>query len=111
MKKVKIEDSWYNLLQSEFNKDYFIELRERVRNDYLNLSVYPHPKNIFKSFDLTPVDSVKVVILGQDPYHGEGQAHGLCFSVNNHIEIPPSLRNILTLSFPSISFLKRFTSF
>ena len=94
MKKVKIEASWYKFLESEFDKDYFTELRMKVREDYLNLTVYPHPKNIFRSFYLTPVESVKVVILGQDPYHGEGQAHGLAFSVPDGVKTPPSLVNI-----------------
>ncbi len=91
---VKIEQSWKDLLQEEFNKPYFEELTNLVREEYKSKKVFPPPKNIFKAFDLCPLDKVKVVILGQDPYHGPGQAHGLCFSVNKGIPTPPSLVNI-----------------
>lgn len=92
---VKIEESWKNALSAEFNKDYFIKLTEFVRNEYLSGKiVYPEPKNIFKAFDLCPLDKVKVVIIGQDPYHEPGQAHGLCFSVLPPTPLPPSLVNI-----------------
>ncbi len=92
---VKIEESWKNALSAEFNKDYFIKLTEFVRNEYLSGKiVYPEPKNIFKAFDLCPLDKVKVVIIGQDPYHEPGQAHGLCFSVLPPTPVPPSLVNI-----------------
>lgn len=91
---VKIEESWKKRLQSEFNKQYFIELTDFVRNEYQTKQIFPPAKLIFNAFDCCPFDDVKVVIIGQDPYHGVGQAHGLCFSVNDGIEIPPSLVNI-----------------
>lgn len=91
---VKIEKSWKKKLSEEFDKEYFKNLTEFVRTEYLTTTVYPHPKNIFAAFELTPFGSVKVVILGQDPYHGIGQAHGLCFSVNDGVPPPPSLQNI-----------------
>jgi len=92
--EVKIEASWKALLQDEFNKPYFQELTAFVRQEYGSKRVFPPPKDIFRAFDLCPFDQVKVVILGQDPYHGPGQAHGLCFSVNQDIPMPPSLVNI-----------------
>jgi len=91
---VRIEESWKSLLSGEFEKDYFIKLTDFVRNEYKTRKVYPPAKLIFNAFDQCPLDRLKVVILGQDPYHGPGQAHGLCFSVNDGIEFPPSLRNI-----------------
>ena len=94
MKKVDIEPSWYNLLEKEFQKSYFQDIRDRVKKAYQNKLIFPPPKLIFNAFNLTPVDKVKVVIIGQDPYHGEGQAHGLCFSVPKGIKTPPSLLNI-----------------
>ena len=94
MKKVDIETSWYELLKDEFEKDYFLKLRQFIKNEYKTKQIFPHPKNIFKAFELTPVNDVKVVILGQDPYHGANQAHGLAFSVQEDIKIPPSLNNI-----------------
>ena len=94
MKKVDIETSWYELLKDEFDKDYFLKLRQFIKNEYKTKQIFPHPKNIFKAFELTPVNDVKVVILGQDPYHGANQAHGLAFSVQEDIKIPPSLNNI-----------------
>ena len=94
MKKVDIETSWYELLKDEFEKDYFLKLRQFIKNEYKTKQIFPHPKNIFKAFELTPVNDVKVVILGQDPYHGADQAHGLAFSVQENIKIPPSLSNI-----------------
>lgn len=91
---VKIEQSWKELLRGEFEKPYFKELTDFVRAEYQSKQVFPPPKNIFKAFDLCPFDKVKVVMLGQDPYHGPGQAHGLCFSVNKGVRTPPSLVNI-----------------
>ncbi len=89
-----IEQSWKELLKDEFKKEYFINLTEFVKQEYKTQKIYPPEKDIFKAFDLCPVNNVKVVIIGQDPYHGEGQAHGLCFSVKDGVKIPPSLRNI-----------------
>lgn len=92
--EVTIEPSWKEVLKDEFEQDYFKELAEKVRQAYLSKTVYPPPKQIFNAFALCPFDKVKVVILGQDPYHGAGQAHGLCFSVPDGIQTPPSLVNI-----------------
>lgn len=93
---VKIEKGWKDALQAEFDQAYFKELAERIRGEYsaAGVRVYPPAGRIFAAFDNTPFDEVKVVIVGQDPYHGPGQANGLSFSVNPGIEIPPSLRNI-----------------
>ncbi len=92
---VKIEDSWKNALSDEFDKDYFIKLTDFVRGEYLSgKQIFPAPANIFNAFNLCPLDKVKVVIIGQDPYHEPGQAHGLCFSVLPPTAVPPSLINI-----------------
>ncbi|NLI37382.1 MAG: uracil-DNA glycosylase [Bacteroidales bacterium] len=91
---VKIESSWREHLKGEFDKDYFTHLTDFVRNEYHHGIVYPPGPFIFNAFDLCPFDKVKVVIIGQDPYHGPGQAHGLCFSVNDGVPFPPSLQNI-----------------
>ena len=91
---VKIEPSWAKHLASEFEKEYFKELTEFVKSEYKNGAVYPAPKNIFRAFDLCPFEKVKVIILGQDPYHGTGQANGLAFAVNEDVPLPPSLKNI-----------------
>lgn len=91
---VKIADDWKQLLQEEFDKPYFEELTRFVREEYSVGTIYPAGRNIFRAFDKCPVDSLKVVIIGQDPYHGPGQANGLCFSVNDGIPFPPSLQNI-----------------
>lgn len=85
---------WKEKLSDEFDKDYFKNLTEFVRAEYLRATVYPEPKNIFRAFDECPFEAVKVVILGQDPYHGKGQANGLCFAVNAGVKVPPSLQNI-----------------
>ena len=91
---VKIEESWKKHIGSEFDKSYFINLTNFVRNEYKTCTVYPPGKLIFNAFNLCPFDKVKVVIIGQDPYHEPGQAQGLCFSVNKGIPLPPSLVNI-----------------
>ena len=92
---VKIEQSWKDVLASEFEKDYFKKLTDFVRGEYLSgKTIYPEAKNIFNAFNLCPLSDVKVVIIGQDPYHEPGQAHGLCFSVQNGVALPPSLINI-----------------
>ena len=91
---VQIEASWKDALKEEFEKDYFIKLTEFVRNEYRQHTCYPPGNEIFNAFNLCPLNKVKVVILGQDPYHGEGQAEGLCFSVKTGIALPPSLINI-----------------
>ncbi|WP_041649394.1 uracil-DNA glycosylase [Marivirga tractuosa] len=92
--EVKIEKSWKDKLGSEFEKNYFHELASFVKSEFLNKTIYPPAKEIFKAFDACPFDEVKVVILGQDPYHGAGQANGLCFSVHPGVPMPPSLVNI-----------------
>ncbi|MBQ8734649.1 MAG: uracil-DNA glycosylase [Bacteroidaceae bacterium] len=91
---VRIEESWKRELATEFEKQYFADLTDFVRNEYAATTVYPPAKLIFNAFDHCPFDKVKVVIIGQDPYHGAGQANGLCFSVNKGITMPPSLVNI-----------------
>lgn len=91
---VKIDESWKEQLKDEFGKDYFVRLTEFVRNEYRTKQIFPPAKLIFNAFDHTPFDKVKVVILGQDPYHNDGQAHGLSFSVPDGIAAPPSLVNI-----------------
>ena len=91
---VKIEESWKNILSEEWNKDYFIRLTDFVRNEYATTQIFPPGKEIFAAFDATPFDNVKVVIIGQDPYHDVNQANGLCFSVRDGIPFPPSLLNI-----------------
>ncbi|MFH0928053.1 MAG: uracil-DNA glycosylase [bacterium] len=91
---VKIDPSWKAALGEEFEKPYFKELTAFVKSEYLSKKIFPPPKQIFQAFDATPFDEVKVVILGQDPYHGPGQAHGLCFSVSEGVRQPPSLQNI-----------------
>ncbi len=92
--EVKIEQSWNERLQNEFDKPYFEQLTQFVRNEYQTQTIYPPAGLIFNAFNLCPFSKVKVVIIGQDPYHGVGQAHGLCFSVQDGVRFPPSLRNI-----------------
>lgn len=91
---VRIEDSWKRVLQGEFDKDYFAQLTTFVRQEYARTVIYPPAREIFNAFDHCPFDKVKVVILGQDPYHEPGQANGLCFSVAPGTQMPPSLVNI-----------------
>lgn len=91
---VQLEASWKEVLKDEFEKSYFKELTDFVRSEYASKRIYPHPKNLFNAFTLTPFNDVRVVILGQDPYHGQGQAHGLSFSVVEGVRNPPSLQNI-----------------
>lgn len=91
---VKIEESWKKELHNEWSKDYFVRLTNFVRNEYATKQIFPPGRQIFAAFNATPFNEVKVVILGQDPYHDVGQANGLCFSVNDGIQFPPSLRNI-----------------
>jgi uracil-DNA glycosylase len=92
--EVKIEKSWKEKLSNEFEQDYFHDLASFVKTEVQDNTIYPPAKEIFKAFDACPFDEVKVVILGQDPYHGEGQANGLCFSVHPGVPMPPSLVNI-----------------
>ena len=94
MEKIEIEQSWASLLEGEFNKDYFRQIRNFIKEQYKTKAIFPPEKLIFNAFNLTSVNSVKVVVIGQDPYHGEGQANGLAFSVSKGIKIPPSLLNI-----------------
>lgn len=94
MSEVKIGGGWKEKLAGEFGQAYFEELTRFVKEEYQKTTIYPHPKNIFRAFELCPFEKVKVVILGQDPYHGAGQANGLCFAVNPGVNPPPSLQNI-----------------
>lgn len=91
---VRLEESWKRALAEEFTKPYFVELSQKIRAEYQSGTIYPAPANIFRALDSTPLPRVKVVILGQDPYHGAGQAHGLSFSVPPGVPQPPSLQNI-----------------
>jgi uracil-DNA glycosylase len=91
---VRIEPSWKQVLEPEFSTDYWRELTDFIHTEYAATTVYPPPKHIFAAFDACPFDAVKVVLLGQDPYHGAGQAHGLSFSVPEGVRMPPSLQNI-----------------
>lgn len=91
---VKISESWKSLLQAEFDKPYFEELTRFVKTEYAQGCVFPAGRNIFRAFDKCPFEKLKVVIIGQDPYHGVGQANGLCFSVDDGVQYPPSLQNI-----------------
>ena len=91
---VKINESWKKLLDSEFNSEYFKNLIAFIKEDYSKTTCFPKGSQIFNAFDFCPINNLKVVIIGQDPYHGPGQANGLCFSVNKGITHPPSLINI-----------------
>jgi len=111
---VKIDTTWRDKLQEEFEKPYFCALTDFVRKEYASNLIYPPAKLIFNAFDQCPFNQVKVVIIGQDPYHGPGQAHGLCFSVNDGVKFPPSLVNIfkeierdLSVSIPQTGNLER----
>ncbi len=94
MAQVKIHPSWEKIIGEEFKKEYFEKLTQFVKKEYLSKIIYPEGKNIFRAFELCQFEDVKVVIIGQDPYHGPKQANGLCFSVNDGITLPPSLQNI-----------------
>ena len=89
-----ITNDWLEAIQPEFSKPYYKELYSFVKDEYSKTIVYPPAEDIFNAFHLTPLKKVKVVILGQDPYHNNGQAHGLCFSVKKGVDVPPSLVNI-----------------
>lgn len=111
---VKIADSWKDLLKDEFDKEYFKQLVDFIKSEYSNHKVFPKGKQIFSAFDHCDFNDLKVVIIGQDPYHGDGQANGLCFSVNDGIQMPPSLINIfkeirddLGKEFPTTGNLER----
>ena len=89
-----IDNDWLPALSPEFKKSYYRELYDKVNYEYRHYKVFPESRDLFSAFSLTPLSRVKVVILGQDPYHNDGQAHGLCFSVKPGVDIPPSLQNI-----------------
>lgn len=90
----QITKNWYNLLEKEFNSEKYLKFSEWLNEEYNTQTIYPKPENVFNALNIVPYDKVKVVIIGQDPYHGVNQAHGLSFSVEKDINIPPSLRNI-----------------
>ena len=94
MNQIKIDPTWKDALAPEFETPYWTSLTDFVREQYQAKKIYPPAKNIFRAFDLCPFDKVKVVIVGQDPYHGMGQANGLSFAVNDKVPLPPSLKNI-----------------
>src|SRR3982750_3493181 len=96
MSNVKLEPTWKEALHKQFEEPYWLTLTAFVKEEYKTKKVYPPGPNIFRAFDLCPFDKVKVVIVGQDPYHGFRQANGLSFSVNDGIPLPPSLKNIYT---------------
>ncbi|HEY8389402.1 MAG TPA: uracil-DNA glycosylase [Clostridia bacterium] len=91
---VVFNNDWDEYLAGEFKKEYYLKIREFLKSEYSKHTVYPNMYDIFNALKTTPLDKVKVVLLGQDPYHNEGQAHGMCFSVKPNVEIPPSLKNI-----------------
>lgn len=91
---VNLNNSWDKILKGEFEKEYYLNLREFLKNEYIRYTIYPNMYDIFNALKYTSYEDVKVVILGQDPYHGKGQAHGLCFSVRDGVPFPPSLKNI-----------------
>ena len=91
---VKISDSWKKFLEKEFNSNYFQNIIKNTKEEYSKFICFPKGNNIFRAFDECPFQKLKVIIIGQDPYHGDNQANGLCFSVNNGIDNPPSLKNI-----------------
>lgn len=109
-----LSSEWQDILKEEMEKEYFFTLREFLNEEYALCNIFPPREEIFAALNLTGYKEVKVVILGQDPYHGAGQAHGLCFSVNPHVKIPPSLKNIykelerdLNCRIPSHGFLQK----
>ncbi len=91
---VKFGNDWDEILKGEFDKDYYISLRQFLKYEYKNYTIYPSMYDIFNAFKFTPYNKVKAVLIGQDPYHGPGQAHGMCFSVQHGVPVPPSLKNI-----------------
>lgn len=94
MTNIPLNDTWKSLLSNEINAPYFTELLHFLAEEQKNHSIFPPKNEIFNAFNHTPLEKIKVVIIGQDPYHGVGQAHGLCFSVNDDVKFPPSLKNI-----------------
>lgn len=105
--KVKIEKSWLKELDHIFKKEYFISLSKKIKEEYKDHVIYPKGKNVFNAFELCPFNNLKVVIIGQDPYHGKNQANGLSFSVNKNVNLPPSLKNIfkeLKYNYPDFKF-------
>lgn len=101
---VNIGNDWDEVLKGEFDKEYYLKLREFLKQEYFTRRIFPDMYDIFNALKYTPYDKVKAVIIGQDPYHGEGQAHGLCFSVREGIEKPPSLKNIFKELHDDIGF-------
>ncbi len=109
-----ISKGWLNAINEEFQKDYFKELIAKISEDEKKTPIYPPANEVFTAFKLTPPENIKVVIIGQDPYHGEGEAHGLAFSVKESVKIPPSLRNILKelhSEYPNKNYLEKHDDF
>ncbi len=102
---IKVNNDWDKILEEEYNKEYYQKLRKILANEYSRFTIYPDMYSIFNAFKYTPYNNVKVVILGQDPYHNVGQAHGLAFSVQPNVEIPPSLKNIYKEMHDDIGFV------
>ena len=107
MMSIKIDESWGKLLSKEFDSEYFKNLISFVKEDYSKTTCYPKGSQIFNAFDSCPVNNLKVVIIGQDPYHGKGQANGLAFSVCNNQILPPSLKNIFSEISSDLNFKLR----
>jgi uracil-DNA glycosylase len=103
---VNIGNDWDEVLKGEFEKEYYLKLRKFLKQEYFTRKIFPDMYDIFNALKYTPYDNVKAVIIGQDPYHGEGQAHGLCFSVREGIEKPPSLKNIFKELHDDIGFIE-----
>ena len=101
-----IGNDWDIILKEEYEKEYFLKIKDKVRNEYKNKTIFPPASRVFYAFRLTPYKDTRVVILGQDPYHGVGEANGLCFSVNEGINIPPSLKNIFKELYDDVGIVR-----
>lgn len=104
-----IGNDWDLILKDEYNKEYFLKIKDKVRSEYANKTIFPPAKKVFYALRETSFNNTRVVILGQDPYHGEGEANGLCFSVNEGIKMPPSLKNIYKELYDDLGIVKKST--
>lgn len=104
-----IGNDWDLILKDEYNKEYFLKIKDKVRSEYANKTIFPPAKKVFYALRETSFKNTRVVILGQDPYHGEGEANGLCFSVNEGIKMPPSLKNIYKELYDDLGIVKKST--